>query len=105
MRSGRPPEGAGALLRWTVSHRATSIRAVALGLGVAWLPEDNIAAELAAGTLKVLPMDGGVGRSAILHLMHADPDYPGRHAARLGAIIAARVAERCAQDRRKRASR
>lgn len=56
-------------------------------------------------TYAVCVSRGVPGRSAILYLMHADPDYPGRDAARLGAIIATRVAGRCAQDRRKRAPR
>ena len=93
----------GVELRWTVSHKATSIRAVSMGLGVAWLPEDNIVSELRDGTLKVLPMEGDVGRAAILYLMHGDPDYPGRDAVRLAEIIRQRVTEQCARERRKRA--
>ena len=42
--------------RWTVSHKATSIRAATLGLGFAWFPEDAIREELDSGQLKVLPM-------------------------------------------------
>ncbi len=93
----------GVELRWTMSHKATSIRAVAMGLGIAWLPEDSIAPELAAGVLKVLPMEGDAARSAVLYLVHGDPEYPGRDAARLAAIIRERVAERCARDRKRRA--
>jgi DNA-binding transcriptional LysR family regulator len=90
-------------LRWTVSDKATSIRAVSMGLGVAWMPEDTIARELADGTLKVLPMEGDAARSAVLYLTHADPEYPGRDALRLAGIIRARVAERCARERKRRA--
>lgn len=93
----------GVELRWTVSHKATSIRAVTMGLGVAWLPEDNIRAELEAGTLKVLPMEGDVARAGILYLMHADPDYPGRDAVRLAEIIRARVADACKRHAKRRA--
>jgi DNA-binding transcriptional LysR family regulator len=89
-------------LRWTVSHKATSIRAVAMGLGVAWLAEDTIAHELSTGVLKVLPMAGDASRSATLYLMHGDPEYPGRDAARLAEIIRTRVAQRCAQERKRR---
>jgi len=92
----------GVELRWTVSHKATSIRAVAMGLGVAWIPEDTIAPELAAGTLKVLPMEGDLSRSAVLYLTHADPEYPGRDAMRLAEIIRTRVAERCAHEKKRR---
>lgn len=90
-------------LRWTVSDKATSIRAVSMGLGVAWMPEDTIAQELAQGTLEVLPMEGDAARSATLYLTHADPEYPGRDAQRLADIIRARVAERCAGERKRRA--
>ncbi len=90
-------------LRWAVSHKATSSRAVAMGLGAAWLPEDTIAPELAAGVLKVLPMAGNAARSAVLYLMHGDPEFPGRDAARLAAIIHEQVAERCARERKRRA--
>ena len=37
----RKSDVAGVDLRWTVSHKATSIRAVAMGLGFAWLPEET----------------------------------------------------------------
>lgn len=90
-------------LRWTVSHKATSIRALVMGLGVAWIAEDTIASELRDGTLKVLPMEGDSARSAVLSLMHADAEYPGRDALRLAGIIRARVAERCARERKRRA--
>jgi DNA-binding transcriptional LysR family regulator len=32
--------------RWTVSHKATSIRAATMGLGYAWYPEETIREEL-----------------------------------------------------------
>ena len=88
-------------LRWTVSHKATSIRALAMGLGLAWLPEDTIAEELRAGTLKVLPMEGDIARTATLYLMHADADYPGRDAMRLAQVIRERVAALCSRERKR----
>lgn len=93
----------GVELRWTMSHKATSIRAVAMGLGVAWLPEDNIRAELQDGTLKVLPMEGDVSRTALLYLMHGDPEAPGRDVKRLSDIIRRRVAEQCSHEHKRRA--
>src|SRR5262249_28076581 len=39
---------------WTVSQKATSIRAVTMGLGFAWFPEDTIREELDGGRLKPL---------------------------------------------------
>src|SRR5438128_1354004 len=52
--SQRTREGGwlGAEQRWTVSNKATSIRAASMGLGFAWYPEENIREELSAGRLK-----------------------------------------------------
>jgi DNA-binding transcriptional LysR family regulator len=92
----RQREVSGVELRWTVSNKATSIRAVAMGLGYAWLPEETIREELANGQLKELALADGGPRSAELFLMHSDPEFPGRDAARLAEIIAARAAVECA---------
>ena len=59
---------AGAEQRWTVSHKATSIRAASMGLGFAWYPEDTIRGELDAGALKPLPLREGAERWAELYL-------------------------------------
>jgi DNA-binding transcriptional LysR family regulator len=104
--SQRKPDVAGAELRWTVSNKATSIRAVTMGLGFAWLPEDTIQEELAAGTLKPLPLKEGVAREAQLLLAFSDPEFPGRDAQRLGDIIQTRVANACGKEKaRRKASR
>lgn len=95
----RQVEVAGVELRWTVSHKATSIRAVAMGLGFAWLPEETIRPELAGGTLKPLPLDEGSERIAQLYLSFSDPEFPGRDAARLAGIIRARVESACLKDK------
>ena len=67
----------GAEQRWTVSHMSTSVRAVCLGLGFAWLPEHRIGEGLAAGLLKPLPLREGAIRNAELQLVFADRDYAG----------------------------
>ncbi len=95
--SQRKTEVAGVELRWTVSNKATAIRAIVMGLGFAWVPEETILPELADGTLKPLPMAGAV-RVAQLYLAHSDPEFPGRDAARLAQIIQARVSTLCAKD-------
>ena len=83
--------------RWTVSNKATSIRAATLGLGFAWFPEDAIREELRSGQLKVLPMQEGTERYATLYLIHAGGDSIGRGARRLGEIIRERVKSDCPQ--------
>lgn len=86
--------------RWTVSNKATSIRAATLGLGFAWFPEDAIREELDSGQLKALPMREGTERYATLYLIHAGSDSIGRGARRLGEIIRERVKERCPESGR-----
>jgi DNA-binding transcriptional LysR family regulator len=98
----REPEVEGVELRWTVSNKATSIRAVLMGLGYSWLVEDNIRDELAAGQLKPLPLAQGARRSGQLFLAFADPEFPGRDAARLAEIIRNRTAQACREARKRR---
>jgi DNA-binding transcriptional LysR family regulator len=100
----RKPEMSGVERRWTVSAKATSIRAVTMGLGFAWLPEDNIREELAAGTLKALALAEGSVRQVPLYLSFADPEFPGRDAARLAEIIRTRTQAACRKEQA-RASR
>ncbi len=82
----------GAEQRWTVSYKATSIRAACLGLGFAWYAEDMIRDELASGALKPLPLREGGARYVELYLIFPDPDYAGPGARRLAAILRAACA-------------
>jgi DNA-binding transcriptional LysR family regulator len=67
----------GAEQRWTVSHLATSVDAVARGMGFAWLPRHRIADLLGAGALRPLPLVEGGARSHELYLVFADRDEAG----------------------------
>jgi DNA-binding transcriptional LysR family regulator len=73
--------------RWTVSQVATSIEAVAMGYGFAWLPEEQIMVELGSGILKPLPLREGCAREVPLYLIMADSDFSGPGVRRLAAII------------------
>lgn len=90
----RSREVSGVELRWTFSNKASQIRALVSGQGYAWVPVDNVRAELEAGELAVLPMAEGP-RSTRLMIAFDDPEYPGRDAARLADIIRERVAIEC----------
>jgi DNA-binding transcriptional LysR family regulator len=81
--------------RWTVSHKATSIRAAVMGLGYAWYPEENIREELESGKLAPLPLAEGAERYATLYLIFADPGTAGPGARRLAGILRTRVADAC----------
>ena len=81
--------------RWTLSHMATSIEAVRMGHGFAWLPEDKIRAELHAGTLKPLPLSGAQERFGTLYLIYADRDYAGPGILKLVELLRENVARAC----------
>jgi hypothetical protein len=66
---------------------ATSIGAASMGYGFAWLPEEKIRAELAAGILKPLLLREGGERFAELYLIFADRDAAGPSTLRLAEII------------------
>ena len=81
--------------RWTVSHKATSIHALALGYGYAWLPDDWIRGELERGALVPVPLREGAERERTLYLVFADRDATGPGALRLAEIIREKVASEC----------
>ena len=87
----------GAEQTWTVSNKATSIRAAAMGLGFAWFPEETVHGELERGVLKPLPLREGGERWSDLYLVFADRDYAGPGALRMAQIIREHVAEHCAK--------
>lgn len=73
--------------RWTVSQVATSIEAVSMGYGFAWLPEEHIKLELKSGLLRPLPLlEGGI-REIPLYLVLANPDFAGPGIRRMVEII------------------
>lgn len=84
----------GAEARWTVSHKATSIRAACMGLGFAWYGQDTIRDELASGKLKPLNLREGGERFAELYLIHADRDGAGPGTLQLAGTLRAAVAAR-----------
>ncbi|MGA8049066.1 MAG: LysR family transcriptional regulator [Burkholderiales bacterium] len=81
--------------RWTVSHMATSLEAVRAGYGYAWFPDEMIRSELAAGSLKALPMREGGERHGQLYLVYADRDGAGPGVLRLAEILRETVRSEC----------
>jgi DNA-binding transcriptional LysR family regulator len=74
-------------VRWTVSNKATSIRAACMGLGYAWFPVENIREELAEGRLVPLRLAEGSERVAMLYLVYADRAAAGPGTLRLAEIL------------------
>lgn len=81
--------------RWTVSNLSTSIEAVRMGYGFAWLAEEKIRDELRTGALKPLPLREGSERFGELYLIIADRDSAGPGTLRLAQIIEETVASQC----------
>ncbi|HYC01554.1 MAG TPA: LysR family transcriptional regulator [Candidatus Limnocylindrales bacterium] len=84
--------------RWTVTAKATSIRAAVMGLGYAWYPQDSIRAELDSGQLVRLPLREGRQRAANLYVVLADREAAGPGVLRVAELIRTGVAQRCAED-------
>ncbi len=80
--------------RWTMSNMSTSILAAREGYGFAWYPEEKIREELAAGTLKPLPLRDGE-RWGDIYLVHTDRDAAGPGTRRLAEIIREHVKKEC----------
>ena len=81
--------------RWTVSNKATSIRAAVMGLGYAWYAEESIREELGRGTLQPLELREGAERFATLYLIYADRGAAGPGTRRLAEIIRSRTIAAC----------
>jgi DNA-binding transcriptional LysR family regulator len=96
--------GAGGWLnenRWTVSSKATSIRAAVMGLGYAWYAEDMVREEVERGALKPLPLREGAERHGNLFLIYADRDGAGPGTKRLAAIIAEETRLACLAEEKR----
>lgn len=82
-------------LRLTVSNKATSIQAVATGMGYAWYPEDSVRSELERGALKPLPLREGAEKSGTIYLIFADREAAGPGTLRLAQLIREGVEREC----------
>jgi DNA-binding transcriptional LysR family regulator len=87
--------------RWTVTHMTTSIGAASRGYGYGWYPEYRIRDEIAAGTLKRLPLREGGENVSPIYLVFADRDAAGPGALRLAAIIRERADAACVEERKR----
>lgn len=82
-------------LRLTVSNKATSIHAVATGMGYAWYPEDSVRGELERGALKPLPLREGAEKAGTMFLIFGDREAAGPGALRLAQLIREGVQREC----------
>jgi DNA-binding transcriptional LysR family regulator len=81
--------------RWTVTSPGTRNEMVRAGLGYGWMATHRIAAQLASGELKPLPLRSGQKRKLTLSLIIANAERPGPAACQLVQIIRAVIARHC----------
>src|SRR5256886_11204989 len=74
---------------------ATSLQASRMGFGFAWYPEEKIREEIAAGELKVLPLEDGGDAFAEIYLVLSDPEGAGPGVRRLAEIFKEDVRKEC----------
>ncbi|HSX84246.1 MAG TPA: LysR substrate-binding domain-containing protein, partial [Cellvibrio sp.] len=81
--------------RWTVSHIKTSLEAIRMGLGYAWLPDAYTHQEIAAGRLKYLSVEVGAEREVPIYITFADRDFAGPATRHLADILKAELPRQC----------
>ncbi len=81
--------------RWTVSHINTSLEAIRMGLGYAWLPDAYTKEAIAAGSLKYLPVEVGAEREVTTYLTFSDKDFAGPATRKLAEILKEQLPNIC----------
>lgn len=87
--------------RWTVSNLATSIEAVRMGLGFAWLPEDHIRRDLARGGLRPLALGEPGTRFLDLSLVYREEELDSRDMQHFAQLLRRTFGKRARGARRK----
>jgi len=82
--------------RWTVSHIKTSLEAIRLGMGYAWIPDAYTTEDVEAGTIKYLPVDIGAEREVAVYMTFADKEFAGPATKRLAEILKECLPKSCA---------
>lgn len=73
--------------RWTVSHIKTSLDALRMGLGYAWVPDAYTKDDIEAGKLKYLPVEIGSEREAPVYITFADKEFAGPATKKLADVF------------------
>lgn len=81
--------------RWTVSHIKTSLDAIRMGLGYAWLPDAYTHEDILAGRLKYLPVEVGAVREVPTYLTFADNEFAGPATRRLAEVLKENLPKMC----------
>lgn len=81
--------------RWTVSHIKTSLDAIRMGLGYAWLPDAYTHEDVLAGRLKYLPVEVGAVREVPTYLTFADNEFAGPATRKLAEVLKENLPKMC----------
>ncbi len=81
--------------RWTVSHIKTSLDAIRMGLGYAWLPDAYTHEDVEAGRLKYLPVEVGAVREVPTYLTFADNEFAGPATRKLADVLKENLPKMC----------
>lgn len=81
--------------RWTVSHTKTSLDAIRMGLGYAWLSDAYTREDIESGKLKYLPIEVGSAREVTTYLIFTDQDFAGPATRHLADILKKHLPEFC----------
>lgn len=81
--------------RWTVSHIKTSLDAIRMGLGYAWLPDAYTYEDVQAGRLKYLPVEVGSMREVTTYLTFADREFVGPAVQHLADVLKTELPKMC----------
>lgn len=81
--------------RWTVSHIKTSLDAIRMGLGYAWLPDAYTHEDIQAGRLKYLPVEVGSMREVTTYLTFADREFVGPATQHLADVLKTELPKMC----------
>ena len=81
--------------RWTVSHIKTSLDAIRMGLGYAWLPDAYTHEDVLAGRLQYLPVEVGAVREVPTYLTFADNEFAGPATRKLAEVLKENLPKMC----------
>ena len=82
--------------RWTVGNIKTSLEAIRLGMGYAWIPDAYTKDDIEAGIIKYLPVEIGAEREVAVYLTFADSEFAGPATKKLAEILKEYLPKSCA---------
>lgn len=85
--------------RWTVSHIKTSLDALRMGLGYAWVPDAYTKDDIEAGRLKYLPVEIGSEREVPVYITFSDKEFAGPATRKLADVLKECLPKACVGEK------